>query len=31
VLNTIFLNTPLEPIQTGAGILLIFAVAMISF
>jgi drug/metabolite transporter, DME family len=31
VLNTVFLHTPLEPIQTIAGGVLILAVAMISF
>lgn len=31
VLNTIFLHTPLEPVQIGAGLLLVLAVGMISF
>ncbi len=31
ILNTVFLHTPLETVQTGAGIMLLFAVAMISF
>ena len=30
ILNTIFLHTPLEPIQTIAGIVLLFAVTMLS-